>query len=191
MTDSSIGSAAFQQQIYNELDTKLRASPWGSGASEAHGLLAGLACAGVTAETVRTRAYLLQLSEASHIDMLEGMFSLILRELGDSGFGFNLMLPDDSYSIAERTEAVSCWCQGFLQGSFHQDTSLLQNADSEVEEAFNDILEIGHLELEPDVDSAAADGQLLELEEFLRVAVQLIFDALQPATTDQPSTTIN
>ncbi|MBX2869928.1 MAG: UPF0149 family protein [Acidiferrobacterales bacterium] len=191
MNDSSIGSAAFQQKIFNELDTKLRASPWGSGASEAHGLLAGLACAGITAETVRTRAYLLQLSDATHVEMLEGMFSLTLRELGDSGFGFNLMLPDDSQSLAERLDGISDWCQGFLQGALHENASLLQNAGSEVEEAFNDILEIGHLELDPDIDAAAADGQLLELQEFLRVAVQLIFDTLQPATAELPSTTIN
>ncbi len=189
--ENKITNAAFQQQIYNELDVRLRASPWSNGASEAHGLLSGLACIGVTADTIRTRAYLLQLEQSSHIEMIEGMFSLVLRDLGDSGFGFNLMLPDDTLSLIDRAEALSSWCQGFLQGALHQDAELMTSASIETREALHDIMEIGHLEVDPDADPAEVEHQLLELEEFLRVAVQVIYDELQPATTEQSSTTIN
>ena len=184
-------NAAFQQQIYQELDVRLRASPWSNGASEAHGLLCGLACVGITADTIRTRVYLLQLTDSSHIEMIEGMFSLVLRDLGDTGFGFNLMLPDDTLSLIDRAEALSSWCQGFLQGALHQDTNLMESGSTETREALSDIMEIGHLEIDLDADPAEIEHQLLELEEFLRVAVQVIYDELQPATTEQSSTTIN
>jgi len=191
LDEDKLSNATFQQQIYNELDARLRASPWSNGASEAHGLLSGLACIGINADTIRTRAYLLQLTDPSHIEMIEGMFSLVLRDLGDSGFGFNLMLPDDTLSLINRAEALSSWCQGFLQGALHQDMDLIDSASTETREALSDIMKIGHLEIEPDADPVEVEHQLLELEEFLRVAVQLIYDELQPATTGQSSTTIN
>ncbi|MGI9316435.1 MAG: UPF0149 family protein [bacterium] len=183
----------FQNQIFLDLEHKLRSTPWNSGASEAHGLICGLACSGVTADTIRTRAYLFQLSDLEHIEIIEGMFSLAERDLQDDAFSFELMLPPDDASQLERGEALSSWCQGFLQGICHDNADALTLNSAPVKEALEDILQIGHIELDPN-EQEQNERSLSELEEFLRVAAQLIYDELKPASIAQstaPSTLLN
>lgn len=178
----------FQNRIFLDLEQKLRSTPWNSGASEAHGLLCGLACAGVTTDTVRTRAYLFQLNDTEDIDIIEGMFSLSERDLQDEAFGFELMLPPEDTSQIERAEALSSWCQGFLQGICHDNTDLLTSDKLSVKEALEDIMQIGHIELDPK-NLEQNERSLSELEEFLRVAVQLVYDELRSAVAVQSKTT--
>jgi uncharacterized protein YgfB (UPF0149 family) len=192
-TTSQATKREFQNRIYLDLDQKLRQTPWNSGASEAHGLLCGLACRGITSDTVRTRAFLFQLTESSHIDMIEGIFCLACRDLDDESFGFNLMLPDIDTPAIEQAESISNWCQGFLQGIYSDNTNTDNLELSSVAEALDDIMQIGHLEFDPD-QSDQNLSSLTEIEEFLRVAVQLIYDELKPASSVsslQPSTTLN
>ena len=177
----------FQDRIFLDLESKLRSTPWNSGASEAHGLLCGLACAGVTSATVRTRAYLFKLEDKEDVDIIEGMFSLAERDLQDDAFSFTLMLPPEDASQLERGEALSSWCQGFLQGLCHNNADVMKSSHPQIREAVEDILQIGHIELdlsEPEQN----ERSLSELEEYLRVAVQLIYDELRPVTQDNSST---
>ena len=178
-TETRTATKSLQTRIYDGLDQKLRASPWNGGASEAHGLLAALACKGASDATIRTKAYLLQLDDEPDIEVIEGMFGLIMRDLGNPEFGFNLLLPGDDHSQIERGEGISSWCQGFLQGFCHDDPEAFQGDNVTVTEALQDVMKIGHLELNPE-DLEDNERALLELEEFLRVAVQLVYDELQP-----------
>ena len=171
----------FQNRIFLDLDAKLRATPWSGGASEAHGVLCGLACAGVTSATIRTRGYLFKLDDSADVDIIEGMFSLAVRDLQDDAFSFELLLPPEDVSQLERGEALSSWCQGFLQGLCHDNADIMGSNHPEIREALEDILEIGHIELDPN-DQEENDRAFSELEEYLRVAVQLIYDELSTAT---------
>ena len=180
----------FQNRIFLDLEAKLRATPWNSGASEAHGLLCGLACSGVTAATIRTRGYLFQLEDETDVDIIEGMFSLAERDLQDDAFGFDLMLPPEDASQIERGEALSSWCQGFLQGLCHDNADIMRSSHPEVREALEDILQIGHIELDSN-EREENERSLAELEEYLRVAVQLIYDELRPAARNDITTPSN
>ena len=184
-------NSEFHAAIFGELERKLRESPWNSGASEAHGLLAALACLGVSGEEVRARSWLFNLDEEPHRDILEGLYGLVCRGLDDPTLGFSLLLPPDSTPLADRAEAVSDWCQGFLQGIYHADGTLPENASIQVQEAIDDIREIGHLETRGE-DTEDSERALVEVIEYLRVAAQLIREELQPASeTPHASTVLN
>ncbi len=179
----------FQGEIYRNLDKKLKNSPWNSGASEAHGLLTALACLGVSGERLRTKAWLLQLSAAADIELIDGMYGLILRDLQSDDFQFNLLLPDDSFSDAVRIESLANWCDGFVQGFFHGGLAddEKDGAPERVRESINDIMEISRVDVNVDEaeDADAIERQLVEIEEYLRVAIQVIFEemgAAQPKT---------
>lgn len=174
-----------KQRIYLELEHKLHETPWQSGASEAHGVLTALACTGTTPENVRNRGDLFQLSEPDHIDIIEGLFAMAYRELENDSPGFNLLLPTGDESQLTRAEAISSWCQGFITGLCRDDTALLNSDITEVREALADIMQIGHIELDP---AAVEDNEraLIEIEEFLRIAIQLVYDHLQPAPSAAP-----
>ena len=169
----------FNATIFGELEHKLRGSPWNSGASEAHGLLAALACCGIQPGEIRAKSWLFNLDEEPHRDIIEGLYALVCRELDDPEFSFSLLLPDEESTLAQRAEAVSDWCQGFLQGIYHGDGVLPQGAGAQTREAVNDIREIGHLEPDPN-DPEGSERDLAEVVEFLRVAVLLIREELQP-----------
>lgn len=174
------GQVQFQDAIFRELDAKLRQTPWNAGASEAHGVLTALACLGIKADAIRASAWLFRLEADEDLQIVEGMFAMACRDLNDTEFSFKLMLPDDTHPLGERVEAVSDWCQGFLQGIYHRDGTLPPDAGRQASEAVEDIREIGHLEKgfdEPEVSERA----LTDIVEFLRVAAQLIYDELQPA----------
>lgn len=172
----------FQAEIYQHLDRKLRDSRFGGGASEAHGLLSALACRGVGGERLRAKAYLLQLTEPADLNLIEGLHEMIVRDLHADGFRFNLLLPGDPASPARKTAALADWCGGFLQGFLHDHDSEAPLADfpATVREAIDDITAISRADAPPP-PGEALERQLFEIEEYLRVATQLIFEELNPA----------
>ena len=190
-TADGAGQARFKQAIFRELEAKLRQSPWNAGVSEAHGLLTALACCGVKADAIRSSAWLFRLDNAEDAQILDGLHAMVCRDLDDAEFSFDLMLPDETHSPGERIEAVSDWCQGFLQGIYHKDGELPAGSGSAVKEAVEDISRIGHLEAD-DEDPEDIERALVEIIEFLRVAAQLIYDELQPAqATNQKPVHLN
>jgi len=186
MNDAAPGTASsglrLQAEIYQELDRKLRLSRFGGGASEAHGLLSALACRGIVGERLRAKAYLLQLAEPADLNLIEGLHEMIVRDLHADGFRFNLLLPGDQASAAHQTAALADWCGGFLQGFLHDHHSQAQLAalPATVREAIDDIIAISRADAPPP-PGEALERQLLEIEEYLRVATQLIYEELNPA----------
>lgn len=190
------GGRRFQAGLYRDMDDKLRRSQWHSGASEAHGLLCGLACRGVREEQVRGYARLLRLNKEDELELIDGMYAIIRRELCADGFDFNLLLPDTMSSRAQRVEAMSDWCDGFLQGFLHDADEDGNAAGNEfarwpetVREAVRDVLTISRVGGDAGVGASGngeeVDKQLAEIEEFLRVATQVIFDAIAKTSNNQ------
>ena len=172
----------FQGSIYRDLDRKLKNSRWNGGASEAHGLLSALACRGVPGEQIRAKAWLFQLSEKADVDLLEGMYGLILRDLQSDGFEFDLLLPGDEFSESQKIDALADWCDGFIQGFFHDGEedieTRLDGVPDWVRKSVNDIMEI--IRISGAGSDEETERQLFDIEEYLRVAVRAIFEELNP-----------
>ncbi len=165
-----------------------------SHASEIHGVLTGLVCAGFTFE------------DQNYIDMLndlfnngEGfpnavktvikqMYSELWSEILDDAYTFQLMLPDDDESIVERGHALGAWVQGFNLGfGLQQKDSPVTS--SEVKEVLTDFAEIANLsdEMEEDEDTEQA---YFEIGEYVRISALLCFTELgsSPVTVDNRNT---
>lgn len=171
----------FQAEIYRHLDRRLKASRWNGGASEAHGLLSALACLGIPGDRLRTKAWLFQLSEKTDLDLLEGLYDLILRDLQSDGFEFSPLLPDGDCGGAQSIESLADWCDGFVQGFLHDGADRLDGVPGAVRESVNDIMEISRVDVEVDASAGEeTERQLAEIEEYLRVAIRVIFEELNP-----------
>lgn len=182
-------NGVFQQDIYRELDEKLKSSDWKSGASEAHGLLTGLACRGFSATEIGNNVHLLQLDYSKYGTLLEGLFELIIRDLESPEPVFNLMLPVESTDNRELAEDLSGWCQGFLQGVYNDGTAAVEQCSDSVRELMADIMNIGNLDVTSiDREDHDAEKSLVEIEEFLRVGIQLTYDEMvgHPGTAATP-----
>ena len=176
MTESLSGSA-FQQHIFDQLDHKLKQATDGVGAAQAHGLTVALICCGVTEQTLNARAELFQLAQADQFVLIDALFGLALRDLKQADFKFNLLLPDDDASLTRRLEALKQWCDGFILGLGHEQTGALEQASQECREAIGDLQQMAELEL-PQTTSENEERQLLELQEYVRMAAQLIYAEL-------------
>jgi len=176
---------SFQQQIYQNLDEKLRSMDWHSGASEAHGILCGLVCRGINEQEIGNKLYLFQSADTVQRQVLEGMFSLIMRDLSSPEFGFHLMLPDDKQALDQRAEEMTNWCQGFLQGLLHDGESVIKNGGNVISEVVDDILQISHIDINNNFSTEYENERyLVEIEEHLRVSVQLVYDELNTSQVD-------
>ncbi|KAA3629548.1 MAG: YecA family protein [Proteobacteria bacterium] len=174
-------STPSQLTIYQTFDDLLDRIGSAIGAAEAHGLLCGLLCA--AREAVHD-VWLTQLvSEGSLVEEDEGRLRAVVdetaRQLGDVAFGFDLVLPGDDETLAERATALGEWCHGFIVGS---GLGKLETDSEAVQEVLEDLTEISQISAQPeDCETDEDEDSYAELVEYVRVAVLLVTEqALNP-----------
>jgi len=156
-------------------------------ASEIHGVLTGLICAGFPFEDTSYVSMLNDLFNSgdglpSNVkSTVKQMFSELWTDILDDAYGFQLMLPDDDDSIVERGHALSVWVQGFNLGFG------LQQKDSpviseEVKEVITDFAEIANLSDEMEEDESTEQAYF-EINEYVRISALLCFSELATLPT--------
>jgi yecA family protein len=150
--------------------------------AEVHGILAGLACAGEDDATVSTWQTLILADTSENVattrleEAFSGLMALVQRALHSNGFEFQLLLPPDNDPISVRAQALADWCHGFTLGLHWNhaiDPSVLE---TDAAEAVTDIADIARAQV-GDESKSEQERALAELEEYLRVATQLVFES--------------
>ena len=102
------------------------------------------------------------------------------KTLKDGDLDFELIIPDENYTIQERAEALSIWCQGFIDGvSFllsEQGLKIDQSENKESFEIIEDFTQISTLDSHSINEEVDEELALMELIEFVRLSVQMIYD---------------
>ncbi|MEY8200253.1 MAG: UPF0149 family protein [Colwellia sp.] len=166
-------------------------------ASEIHGVLAGLVCAGFAFED---QGYLVMLTDLFNNNeafptpvktCFKQMFSELWENIIDDAYTFQPMLPDDDDTLVERGHALGAWVQGFNLGFGLQqkDSPVTSN---EIKEILVDFAEIANLsdEMEEDEDTEQA---YFEISEYVRISALLCFTELgaSPATSNNLNNPVN
>ena len=164
-------------------DYELEISP-----SQLHGIITGSACTAGFYPEVNNYLNLitpydgLNQSQLGHLsDNLNIYFNQTLQVLDSHMFEFELALPDEDSSSEYRTEEIAAWCRGFLTAYRHS----IKNDDAlspDAAEALKDLTQIAFAET-GEGEAEEIEQALAELEEYLRISVQLIFDDLNPIKT--------
>ena len=94
---------------------------------------------------------------------------------------FEPLLPPDTESLEERTQALAEWCQGFLYGLGAGSIPDASELPGEVGEVVRDFIEITHADVDVDQGEESNENAYAELVEFVRVGVQLLFEELAVA----------
>jgi yecA family protein len=161
------------------------------GASELHGVICGLLCAGQSDAHSAWFEELFQ--ECSPDDLLVrearqllGQLYLATRQkIRDEDLEFRPFLPAGNIVIAKRARALSEWCQGFLYGLALSGVNLA-DIDEEARESIADITEFTRLDYEAIEPGDESESAYMEIEEFLRVATWVILDALNEQREIEP-----
>jgi hypothetical protein len=158
--------------------------------AEGHGLLCALLCADPGAAHAR---WVGELLSAADVASLPAETSLVLDrlqaatglQLSGPDSDLELLLPDDDAPLGLRAEALAEWCGAFLYGLGLAGVQEGGATSTEVGEVLQDLAEISRLE--PDGEGQEDERALLEVSEFVRVAVMLVYEALQALDpTDGP-----
>ena len=146
--------------------------------SELHGFVCGLLATGATPDKKRWQdelAHLLEL-EAVPADLNQSFLQLADtsdKQLQDRNFDFQLLLSDEAEDMAARTQSLGHWCQGFLHG-FGVGAAKGELSPTS-KEALQDLSVIAQVDAEEVEASEEAEHHLLQVEEYVRVAVLNIF----------------
>lgn len=154
-------------------------------AAEFHGTLCGILCSasGKVDEWFMKSFPPADASDALAQEAAQALVSLYqetMRQLNDPTCDFHLLLPDDESSMEQRTEALGEWCQGFLIGLGTVGITDYSTLPEEAAEVCQDMIEIARA-ASYDIDSGEEDeAAFADLEEYVRVGVLLVNEALQP-----------
>ncbi len=159
---------------YQEVDDSLSNHDSGISAAEAHGVLTGMLCIHGDVDARQWLSALFDGDEASYSGadtaLLFDLWEQTRQALREDDFGFELFLPDEDVDLSERAAALGQWCQGFLYGVGYQ--AAAGDWPGESGEVLRDLSEIARLD--SDADGEADEAAFVEINEFVRIAVQMI-----------------
>ncbi len=167
------------------------------GAADAHGALCGMLCARGAIELSEWVDHVIgeqeQGNELLHdvVHKLSDLHQSTLEMMNDATGDFKLLLMDDDDPLPERIEALAAWCQGFIYGlaaggiqegsELPEDTAELLKDMIEISRAGHDVDDAGVEESDDNDDEVA----YMEIEEYVRMGVLLIYEELQPLQSTQ------
>lgn len=159
--------------------------------AEAHGTLAGALCSSRDYGLIEWLREILPDDspdgEALQSPVLQNVYSAMVRTLVGSDSDFQPLLPDDDAPLADRTAALSLWCQGFLYGLGSGTTSDPGRVSAEAGEIIRDFTEITQVGVDAGDDEEEDEVAFAEVVEFVRVGAQLLFVELAPARGGEPA----
>jgi len=148
-------------------------------AAEVHGIACALLCLDASSdasdwmnEAISRDADLLEDDKLLLINLFEHTKSL----LESDELLFDLFLPEDDESIEDRAIGLTQWCEGFLFGMGRIQTS--NEWPEEIDEILKDIVELTKMETGAEDEDEEAESALMEVQEYLRASVMLIFATL-------------
>lgn len=154
--------------------------------SESHGVLAGLACGEAAPGFDRWYDEMFVMPEEDDAlgqrlrRSLHELYGHTLAALASEDLSFNPLLPAEDSTLSERADALADWCRGF---SYALSLSALQPSrilSDEARELLNDVGAIAAAGHSADDDDDEAEDALVELEEYVRVGVMLVYEEMQP-----------
>ena len=178
---------------YDEIHMTMERANVSVDISELHGGMCGLLCLG---DSMAVASWIDEcLGKASNMDDELDAARTQLLELKLQSWGvlpgadldFYPLLPDDNCDLQEQVSALALWCHGFLLGLSLGGISFDKNKPDDMEsgelaEIIQDFSEISQAGLgEGDVDDNDAGFALVELVEYVRVSVQIVFEELEEA----------
>lgn len=95
--------------------------------------------------------------------------------LFESKEGFEPLLPDDNESLDSRVEGLATWSKGYLLGLLYNNKFSIDQLPESGAEIARDIMEISEAAAGA-ADEQEEDWALGELQEYLKVGAQLIFE---------------
>jgi uncharacterized protein YgfB (UPF0149 family) len=164
---------------YRELNQALSKTTLKFHPSQVHGLICGILCGNPKSSAAWEELVTGGEDSAKTHTILQGLFDASGKQLDEFLFEFQLVLPPDADDLPARAEALTLWCQGFLTGLKLAQVQIIDREPGEMTEAINDLIEIAKMNYEEVVASEEDEAAYIELVEYVRMAVILIYQDMR------------
>jgi uncharacterized protein YgfB (UPF0149 family) len=155
--------------------------------SEAHGCLCGAACARRDYGLAEWMEEIFPDGATVEDDLLATLRARTAAALAAGQMEFEPLLPDDEQPLAVRVGALSAWCHGFLYGfGAAGTTGGGVELPADVAEVLADLARFSHAGAVGSESPEVEESAYVELVEFVRAAVQLVYDELAALRASQP-----
>jgi uncharacterized protein YgfB (UPF0149 family) len=156
-------------------------------AAEAHGCLCGALCVRRSYAIPEWLEEILPDGGDRDPGPLSRLSAATTAALAGDAMEFQPLLPGDDTPLDGRVEALGAWCQGFLYGFGAAGTAGRAALPEDVREVLGDLAQISHAGGVGAEALEVEEQSYVELVEFLRVGVQLVYDELAPLRAGQPA----
>ena len=164
-------------------------------AAEAHGTLCGLLC--MAADDLPMSWISNTVADASEggftvpaagdQSALLALHASTAEALAGDSMAFAPLLPLDDEPLSVRAEALGSWCQGYLYGLAVRGLKGFEELPEDAREILGDLVQIARAGVndededeDEDEDDEEGESAYVELVEFVRVGVQIVYDQLVP-----------
>ena len=152
--------------------------------SEVHAEFCGLACVmGSDAAAPWAESTLADAPDkpAEVLDELRSLAQTTWASLDSGDMSFGLLLPPDDVPLEHRAEALGAWCQGFMHGlgaagAPGKDSPVVRS--EVIRDIVGDFSEITRASFADSESEEEGEAAYVELVEYVRVGVQLVFEEL-------------
>jgi uncharacterized protein YgfB (UPF0149 family) len=177
---------------YHELNQMLDKTTLKLHPSQVHGLICGILSGNPNSSAAWEELVTGGEETAQTHGLLQALFDASLKQLEDFLFEFQLILPPDEDGLTIRAEALTLWCQGYLTGLKLAQVQIIGREPGDITEAINDMIEIAKMNFEEVVASDEDEAAYIELVEYVRMAVILVYqDMREPGTVKKTNSSSN
>jgi uncharacterized protein len=156
-------------------------------AAEAHGCLCGAACVRRDYGLADWLDEIVPGDAARDDDLLVTLRARTAAALAGGQMEFEPLLPDDEQELSVRVQALSAWCRGYLYGFGAAGTTGGARLPDDVAEVLSDLAKFAQAGAVGSESPEVEENAYVELVEFVRAAVQLVYDELAPMRASQPA----
>ncbi|AXY42804.1 UPF0149 family protein [Halomonas alkalicola] len=158
------------------------------GSMQSPAFLDGRLCAGLAMHDLSAEAWLEEVCLALGVEQPRdepsaerflGWRRQTLDALAGSELGFEPLLPDDLFSLAERARGLQEWTLGFLEVVRDAGDGPREAWSPALREALDDLAAVAAMEVELE-ESAENEGDLFALTEHVRMAAMLLYTEQHP-----------
>jgi uncharacterized protein YgfB (UPF0149 family) len=173
---------------YQELSQALNKTVLKLPPSEAHGLICGVLASPSGSKVAWEEVVIGEQGSAEVQLVLQRLYEASAKQLEEFLFEFQMVLPEDAEALPVRAEALTLWCQGYLTGLKLANVQLSGRAAGEATDAINDLVEIAKMNYEVVVANEEDEVAYVELVEYVRMAVILIYQDIHEASAPKKAT---
>lgn len=171
---------------YTEFEQALIKADAEHDAAECHGVICGLIC--TLGQSALDACLNLTFPKADRGNLLtQEAVALVtmaykqsLQALDDPECEFSPILPDDESGMEFRIQMLGQWCQGLLVGLHAGGIKDFSSLEGDAGEILSDMAELARADMYAVEGSEQDERAYMELVEFIRAAMLLLYEELQP-----------